>query len=162
MKQASLSSSIVHGGGKRRAVIGLFGYLRPTARRIVASLMSAAWPFFFSHWATSRQIEFDRWSGGPAVPHNSIAACLTRRSPARLTFEINVSELLAVVVAQASCCSTDPLRWFCARCRRRRCAAAWLSYRERNRPPCVAACSWRVLIGKCGPMESPPGVLQSP
>jgi hypothetical protein len=41
--------------------------------------MSAAWPFFFSHWATSRQIdEFDRCSGGPAVPHNSIAACLAR------------------------------------------------------------------------------------
>ena len=39
--------------------------------------MPAAWPFFFSHWATSRQSdEFDRWSGGPAVPHNSIAACL--------------------------------------------------------------------------------------
>ena len=53
------------------------GYLRPTARRIVASLMSAAWSLFFNHWATSRQIDkFDRWSGGPAVPHNSIAACL--------------------------------------------------------------------------------------
>jgi hypothetical protein len=39
--------------------------------------MSAAWPFFFSHSACSRQIsEFDRCSGGPAVPHNSIAACL--------------------------------------------------------------------------------------
>ena len=125
--------------------------------------MSAAWPFFFSHWATSRQIdEFDRWSGGPAVPHNSIAACLTRRSPARLTFEINGSELLAVVVAQASCCSTDRLRWLCARCRRKCCAAAWLSYRERNRPPCVAACSWRVLIGKCGPTESTPGVTAVP
>jgi len=87
---------------------------------------------------------------------------LGRRSPAGLTFEINVSELLAVVVAQASCCSTDRLRWLCARCRRKCCAAAWLSYRERNRPPCVAACSWRVLIGKCGPTESTPGVLQSP
>src|SRR5262249_23278926 len=31
-------------------------------------------------------------------------------SPPRLIFEINVSELLAVVGAQASCCSTDPLR----------------------------------------------------
>ena len=60
------------------------------------------------------------------------------------------------MVVQASCCSTDPLRWFCARCRRRRCAAARLSYRERNRPQCVAACSWRVFIGKCGPMESTP------
>jgi len=41
--------------------------------------MSAAWSFFFNHWATSRQIDkFDRWSGGPAVPHNSIAACLAR------------------------------------------------------------------------------------
>ena len=40
--------------------------------------MSAAWSFFFNHWATSRQIDkFDRWSGGPGVPHNSIAACLT-------------------------------------------------------------------------------------
>src|SRR5262249_15553069 len=40
---------------------------------------SAAWSFFFNHWATSRQSdEFDTWSGGPAVPHNSIAACLTR------------------------------------------------------------------------------------
>ena len=69
----------VHGGGKWRSVIGLCGYLRPTARRIVASLMSAAWSFFFNHWATSRQIDkFDRWSGGPAVPHNSIAARLTR------------------------------------------------------------------------------------
>jgi len=37
------------------------------------------------------------------------------------------------------------LRWFCARCRGR-CAAAWLSYRGRNRRPCVvAACSWGVL-----------------
>ena len=54
-------------------------YFRPTARRIVASITSAAWPFFFSYSATSRQInEFDRWSGGPAVPHNSIAACLAR------------------------------------------------------------------------------------
>ena len=80
-------SSIVHGGGKRRSVIGLCGYLRPTARRIVASLMSAAWSLFFSHWATSRQIDkFDRWSGGPAVPHNSIAACLARsRSGLRAT-----------------------------------------------------------------------------
>jgi phage-related protein len=34
---------------------------RPTARRIVASLISAAWPFSFNHWATSRQIdELDR------------------------------------------------------------------------------------------------------
>jgi len=41
--------------------------------------MSAARSFFFNHWATSRQIdEFDRWSGGPAVPHNSIAACFAR------------------------------------------------------------------------------------
>ena len=39
----------------------------------------SAWWFFFNHWATSRQIDkFDTWSGGPAVPHNSIAACLTR------------------------------------------------------------------------------------
>ena len=54
-------------------------YFRPTARRIVPSLISAAWSFFFNHWATSRQIDkFDRWSGGPAVPHNSIAACLAR------------------------------------------------------------------------------------
>src|SRR5262249_52442476 len=44
------------------------------------------------------------------------------------------------------------LRWFCARCPRRGCAAAWLSYRGRNRPPCVAACSRGVLIGKCGSM----------
>ena len=45
------------------------------------------------------------------------------------------------------------LRWFCVRCRRRCCAAAaWLSYRGRNRPPYVAVCSWGVLIGKCGPM----------
>src|SRR6516225_8422621 len=37
------------------------------------------------------------------------------------------------------------LRWFCARCRGRY-AAAWLSYRGRNRRPCVvAACSWGVL-----------------
>src|SRR6516164_8410617 len=95
-------------------------------------------------------------------PRLVLAEQLGRRAPAGLTFEINVNELLAVVVAQASCCSTDPLRWFCARCRRRRCAAAWLSYRERSRRPCVAACSWRVLIGKCGPMESTPGVLRSP
>jgi hypothetical protein len=40
------------------------------------------------------------------------------------------------------------LRWFCARCRRGCCAAAWLSYRERNRPPCVAVCSWGVP-GRC-------------
>jgi hypothetical protein len=41
---------------------------------------------------------------------------LIRRHPSpRLIFEINVSELLAVVIAQASRCSTDPLRWFCAR-----------------------------------------------
>jgi len=54
-------------------------YIRPTTRRIVASLISAAWSFFFNHWATSRQIdEFDRWSGGPAAPHNLIAACLAR------------------------------------------------------------------------------------
>ena len=39
----------------------------------------SAWWFFFNHWVTSRQIDkFDKWSGGPAVPHNSIAACLTR------------------------------------------------------------------------------------
>ena len=56
------------------------------------------------------------------------------------------------MAAQASCCSTDPPRWFCVRCRQRCCAAAWLSYRGRNRPPCVAACSWGVLIGKCGPV----------
>jgi hypothetical protein len=43
------------------------------------ALISAAWSFFFNHWATSRQIdEFDRWSGGPTVPHNSIATCLAR------------------------------------------------------------------------------------
>src|SRR5438105_79051 len=43
--------------------------------RSVANIRCLA--VFFSHWATSRQIdEFDRWSGGPAVPHNSIAACL--------------------------------------------------------------------------------------
>ena len=60
------------------AMIGVWRYFRPTARRIVASLISAAWSFFFNHWATSRQIDkFDRWSGGPGVPHNSIAACLT-------------------------------------------------------------------------------------
>src|SRR6516164_7087291 len=77
-KQAGCSS-IFQGAGKRRSVIGLCGYLRPTARRIVPSLISAAWPLFFNHWATSRQIDkFDRWSGGPAVPHNSIAACLAR------------------------------------------------------------------------------------
>jgi len=41
--------------------------------------MSVARSFLFNHWATSRQIDkFDRWSGGPAVPHNSIAARLTR------------------------------------------------------------------------------------
>src|SRR6516164_5742198 len=95
---------------------------------------------------------------GRDPPRLVLGEQLGRRSPAELTFEINVSELLAVVVAQASCCSTDRLRWLCARCRRKCCAAAWLSYRERNRPPCVAACSWRVLIGKCGPTESTPGV----
>jgi len=46
------------------------------------------------------------------------------------------------------------LRRFCARCRQRCCAAAaWLSYHGRNRPPCVAACSWGVLIGNCGPIR---------
>jgi hypothetical protein len=41
--------------------------------------MSVARSFLFNHRATSRQIDkFDRWSGGPAVPHNSIAARLTR------------------------------------------------------------------------------------
>jgi len=99
---------------------------------------------------------------GRDPPRLVLGEQLGRRSPAGLTFEINVSELLAVVVAQASCCSTDRLRWLCARCRRKCCAAAWLSYRERNRPPCVAACSWRVLIGKCGPTESTPGVTAVP
>ena len=47
--------------------------------------MSAAWSFFFNHWATSRQIdEFDRCSGGPAGPHNSIAACLAHSRSGRL------------------------------------------------------------------------------
>src|SRR6516165_1207414 len=65
-------------GREMLAMIGVWRYFRPTARRIVASLISAAWSFFFNHWATSRQIDkFDRWSGGPGVPHNSIAACLT-------------------------------------------------------------------------------------
>src|SRR6516164_844021 len=89
---------------------------------------------------------------GRDPPRLVLGKQLGRRAPAGLTFEINVSELLAVVVARAFCCSTDPLRRFCARCRRRCCVAAWLSYRGRNRPPCVAACSWGVLIGRCGPM----------
>src|SRR6516164_4063748 len=66
-------------GREMLAMIGVWRYFRPTARRIVASPISAVWSFFFNHWATSRQIDkFDTWSGGPAVPHNSIAACLTR------------------------------------------------------------------------------------
>ena len=60
------------GPGRREATregIGSCSYFRPTARRIVLSLISAAWPFFFNHWATSRQIDkFDRWSGGPVCP----------------------------------------------------------------------------------------------
>jgi len=43
--------------------------------------MCVARSFLFNHWATSRQIDkFDRWSGGPAVPHNSIAAWNERQA----------------------------------------------------------------------------------
>ncbi len=78
-RRPSLYSSTDQGGGKRRSVIGSCCYFRPTARRIIALLRSAAWPFFFSHCATSRQIdEFDRCSGGPAVSHSAITACLAR------------------------------------------------------------------------------------
>jgi len=93
------------------AVIGSCRYLRPTARRIVASLMSAAWSFFFNHWATSRQIDkFDRWSGGPAVPHNSIAACLARsRSGLRATCGVATWRLSQSRKSSSTIANCEPL-----------------------------------------------------
>jgi len=86
-------------------------YFRPTARRIVPSLMSAAWSFFFNHWATSRQIDkFDRWSGGPAVPHNSIAACLARsRSGLRATCGVATWRLSQSRKSSSTIANCEPL-----------------------------------------------------
>jgi len=45
--------------GRRKAAFwhGARCYFRPTARRIVAPLISAAWSFFFNQSTTSRQID---------------------------------------------------------------------------------------------------------
>src|SRR6516165_4961781 len=110
MKQLGVTSAD-QGAGKRWAVIGSCSYFRPTARMIVPSLISAAWSFFFNHWATSRQIDkFDRWSGGPAVPHNSVAACLaSSRSCLRATCGVVAWRLSQSKKSSSTIANCEPL-----------------------------------------------------
>jgi hypothetical protein len=114
---------------------------------VVGHLFASCWPL----WSRTTKRQTRAAGSGQLGSAAALTAVPARRSGNRPGGQATVSAPRACLPVRASA-----LRLCCARCRRGCCAAAWLSYRGRNRPPCVAACSWGVLIGKCGRCRAAP------